>query len=54
MVEEADETDYWLTIFSLKGYGDRNELDWLSKEALELLKITASTFITLEIDNLEE
>jgi len=42
VVEEADETDYWLTIFSKTEYGDKNDLAWLAKEALEILKITSS------------
>ncbi len=41
VVEEADETIYWLELFDAANYGDKSELSWLSTEALEILKITA-------------
>jgi len=41
VVEEADETIYWLELFDAANYGDKSELTWLSCEALEILKITA-------------
>jgi hypothetical protein len=41
VVEEADEMIYWLDLFDAAGYGDKSELNWLSQEALEILKITA-------------
>lgn len=41
VVEEADETIYWLELFDAANYGDKSELSWLSSEALEILKITA-------------
>ena len=41
VVEEADETIYWIELFDETGFGDKNELVWLSKEALEILKVTA-------------
>ncbi|MFN0013835.1 MAG: four helix bundle protein [Saprospiraceae bacterium] len=43
VVEEADESMYWLDLFDATGYGDKSELQWLSNEALEILKITAKT-----------
>ncbi|HZV70288.1 MAG TPA: four helix bundle protein [Saprospiraceae bacterium] len=42
VVEEADETEYWLEIFTHTAYGDNKELQWLSKEANEILKVTSS------------
>lgn len=41
VVEEADEVIYWLELFDASNYGDKSELSWLSKEALEILKVTA-------------
>ncbi len=41
VVEEADEAIYWLDLFDATGYGDKAELNWLSNEALEILKVTA-------------
>ena len=41
VVEEADETIYWLELFDAANYGDKLELAQLSTEALEILKITA-------------
>lgn len=43
VVEEADESVYWLDLFDATGYGDKSELRWLSNEALEILKVTAKT-----------
>ena len=39
VVEEADECIYWLELFVDTGYGDKNELKWLSSEGLEILKV---------------
>lgn len=39
VVEEADECIYWLELFVDTDYGDKNELKWLSIEALEILKV---------------
>ncbi len=41
VVEEADESEYWLEIFSFTDYGDRDELTWLLKEIKEIIKITS-------------
>lgn len=38
-VEEADECIYWLELFGDTNYGNKQELKWLSTEALEILKI---------------
>ena len=35
VVEEADECMYWLELFMDTDYGDKDELKWLSAEALE-------------------
>jgi four helix bundle protein len=43
VVEEADESIYWLYLFDATGYGNKIELNWLSNEALEILKVTAKT-----------
>jgi len=42
VVEEADETIYWLELFSGTSYGDKDCLDYLSVEGSEILKITGS------------
>ncbi|MBK9982461.1 MAG: four helix bundle protein [Saprospiraceae bacterium] len=41
VVEEADESEYWLEIFSFSDYGDHRELTWLLKEIKEIIKITS-------------
>ena len=41
VVEEADESVYWLEMFDATGYGEKAELNWLSTEALAILKVTA-------------
>jgi four helix bundle protein len=41
VVEEADECVYWLDLFDATDYGDKKELEWLSNEALEILKVTS-------------
>ncbi len=41
VVEEADESEYWLDLFSAVGYGDPQVRAWLSNEALEILKVVA-------------
>lgn len=41
MVEEADESIYWIDLFIAIGYGNPAELKWLSSEALEILKVTS-------------
>ena len=51
VVEEADETVYWLELFDSTNYGDKSELKWLSGEALEILKITASIKAKLSSQN---
>jgi len=42
VVEEADETLYWLELFTGTTYGDKEFLEQISKESIEILKITAS------------
>ena len=42
VVEEADESLYWTTLFDKTSYGDREKLAWLAVEGLELTKISAS------------
>lgn len=41
VVEEADENIYWLDLFDAIEFGSKDELKWLSNEALEILKVTA-------------
>jgi four helix bundle protein len=41
VVEEADESQYWIELFMETGYGDMDELKWLSGEAMEILKVTS-------------
>ncbi len=43
VVEEADESVYWLDLFDAMDYGDKQELHWLASEALEILKVCAKT-----------
>lgn len=39
VVEEADECVYWLALFEETGFGNKQELNWLSTESLEILKV---------------
>lgn len=41
VVEEADESVYWIDLLAAMDYGDKNELKRLSGEALEILKVTS-------------
>ena len=41
VVEEADEVEYWLLNLKSLGYSDNEEINYLLKESLELIKITA-------------
>ena len=41
VVEEADECLYWIELFTETGYGEASELNWLSGESLEILKVTS-------------
>lgn len=41
VVEEADETVYWIDLFTETDYGNKNELSYLATEALEILKVTS-------------
>ena len=43
VVEEADETEYWLQVFKNTSYGDRELLKWLIDESIEILKVTGKT-----------
>lgn len=42
VVEEADETHYWLEIFKSTTYGDRPMLNQLYDDCLEFVKISTS------------
>ena len=42
VVEEADETPYWLDLFMKSKYGDKSQIQILADEAVELLKIASS------------
>lgn len=42
VVEEADETGYWLQIFSNTKYGDEKEKTRLLSEAVEILKLSSA------------
>ena len=42
VVEEADESIFWLEVCNETGYGDKNELKALISENTEILKITGS------------
>src|SRR5687768_10345681 len=42
VVEEADESIFWLEVFDETGYGDKNELRALISENLEILKVTGT------------
>ena len=42
VVEEADESQYWLEIFKRIKYGDTQLVDELLNEALEIVKVTTS------------
>lgn len=41
VVEEADESVYWIDLFIETGYGNVDELKCLSGEAIEILKVTS-------------
>lgn len=47
VVEEADETEYWLEIFRETRYGDQDLLAYLITECAEIIKVTGSTKHTL-------
>ena len=38
-VVEADECVYWIELFDKADFGNKAELEWLSSEALEILKV---------------
>ena len=40
VVEETDESVFWLIMFDETGYGDKNELKYLLTEGMEILKVT--------------
>ena len=40
VVEEADESVYWLEVFSETKYGDKNQIKNLLSEGTEILKVT--------------
>jgi four helix bundle protein len=42
VVEEADESVYWLELFELAKYGDQKLLDFLIPESKEITKIATS------------
>ncbi len=42
VVEEADESVYWLELFELAKYGDQTMLEWLIPESIEITKIATS------------
>jgi four helix bundle protein len=42
VVEEADESLYWLDILQDLSYGNKEEIQWLMKECEEILKICNS------------
>ncbi len=42
VVEEADESEFWLTFTQDLNYGDQQELTYLIKECIEILKIVSS------------
>lgn len=39
VVEEADECIYWIELFDETDFGDKAEIEWLSSEALEIVKV---------------
>ena len=39
VVEEADECIYWIELFEEPGFANNEELKWLAKESLEILKV---------------
>lgn len=47
VVEEADETLYWLEICAETSYGNQENISKLNQEGLEILKITGSIKNTL-------
>ncbi len=42
VVEEADESVFWLQLFALAKYGDQKLLEWLIPESIEITKIATS------------
>ncbi|MFZ1677816.1 MAG: four helix bundle protein [Saprospiraceae bacterium] len=42
VVEEADETQYWLELFFETDYGNKDDIDILISEATEIVKITTT------------
>jgi len=47
VVEEADESGYWLEVFNETDYCDKKKLPYLINEAEEILKLASSTRNTL-------
>lgn len=45
-LEEADESDYWLTILATFDLGNTEQRQWLLKEAGELIRIFSSSLTT--------
>jgi len=41
VVEEADETPYWLELFQSSKYGDKEQIKLLLGEASEILRVTS-------------
>ena len=42
VVEEADESVFWLQLFELTKYGNQKLLEWLIPESIEITKIATS------------
>ncbi|MBP7239835.1 MAG: four helix bundle protein [Saprospiraceae bacterium] len=42
VVEEADESQFWLEIFDQLPYGDKELLAWLMSEITEIVKVSTS------------
>lgn len=47
-LKSSNESKVWLTLLRDTDKGDKNELNWLLKELLELSNILASSIITLK------
>ena len=47
-LKSSNESNVWLTLLRDTDKGDRNELDWLLKELIELSNILASSILTLK------
>jgi four helix bundle protein len=50
-LKEANETDFWLSLFNETDYIDTNLFKSLQKDCIELIKILTSSIKTIKVNN---